>query len=473
MRVCDMRKRVISRRGICGLLHWLVMPHHELPKSITLGAMQQFTGVLGICVMVVLGLALSTNRGKVPWRLVLTGIVVQVLLAAAILKVPLLKDVFEGLGWFVNQVIAKSEAGIDFVFGSALRDASKPWGFIFAVKVLPIIIFFSALMSVLYYIGFMQRIVEGLAWALRRSLKVTGAEATCMAANIFIGQTEAPLTVRPLIPGMTRAQLMLIMLGGFAHIAGSVLGAYVMMLGGDDLDMRALYAKHLIAASVMSAPAAFVMARIIMPETEVPPAEDTRTLATISEEDHANVFDAAASGASTGLKLALNIGAMLIAFVALLALLNWPLELIGRNDAVREWMVARGMTNGLSIQVILGQIFAPVAWTMGIEWKDAAVIGGLLGEKLILTEFVAYLHLADAVAAAKAGTGTLSDRSAQIGAYALCGFANFASIAIQIGGLSALAPTRRKEFAQLALRAMLGGAIATQMTASIAGLFIG
>lgn len=434
--------------------------------------MQQFTGLLGIFVMVVLGLALSTNRGKVPWRLVLTGIAVQIILAAAILKMPLLKEVFEGLGWFVNQVISKSEAGIDFVFGSALRDASKPWGFIFAVKVLPIIIFFSALMSVLYYIGFMQRVVAGLAWALRRSLKVTGAEATCMAANIFIGQTEAPLTVRPLIPGMTRAQLMLIMLGGFAHIAGSVLGAYVMMLGGNDEVSRALYAKHLIAASVMSAPAAFVLARIIMPETEVPPPEDARTLATISEEDHANIFDAAASGASTGLKLALNIGAMLIAFVALLALINWPLQEIGKIGAVESWMVGRGMTNGLSIQVILGQIFAPLAWTMGIEWKDAALIGGLLGEKLILTEFVAYLHLSDAVAASRVDPAVLSPRSAQIGAYALCGFANFASIAIQIGGLSALAPTRRKEFAQLALRAMLGGALATQMTASIAGLFI-
>ena len=323
--------------------------------------------------MVLLGLALSMNRSKVPWRLVLTGIVVQLILAAAILKVPFLKDVFEGLGWFVNQVISKSEAGIDFVFGSALRDSSKPWGFIFAVRVLPIIIFFSALMSVLYHVGIMQRIVAGLAWALRRSLRVTGAEATCMAANIFIGQTEAPLTVRPLIPTMTRAQLMLIMLGGFAHIAGSVLGAYVIMLGGDDELSRTLYAKHLIAASVMSAPAAFVMARIILPETQTPPPEDPRALATISAEDHANIFDAAAGGASTGLKLAANIAAMLIAFVSLLALINWPLHILGETRAVNEWMLANNMTQGLSIQAILGKILAPLAWTMGIEWKDAAL----------------------------------------------------------------------------------------------------
>jgi CNT family concentrative nucleoside transporter len=435
--------------------------------------MDRFTGLLGILVMVLLGLALSTNRPRVPWRLVATGILLQTLLAAAILRAPILKDVFEQLGWFVNQVIQKSEAGIDFVFGPALRDDSKPWGFIFAVKVLPIIIFFSALMSVLYHMGVMQRIVAALAWALRKTLRVTGAEATCMAANIFIGQTEAPLTVRPLIPTMTRAQLMLIMLGGFAHIAGSVLGAYVMMLGGQDQLARALFAKHLIAASVMSAPAAFVMARIILPETQIPPAEDPRSLATISAEDHANVFDAAASGAATGLRLAANIAAMLIAFVSLLALLNWPVHAIGQIAPVKAWLTERGIQD-LSIQVILGQILAPLAWTMGVPWKDAPLIGGLLGEKLVLTEFVAYLHLADAVRASNVpgAVNTISPRSAQIGAYALCGFANFASIAIQIGGLSVLAPTRRKEIAQLALRAMLGGALATQMTACIAGLFI-
>jgi CNT family concentrative nucleoside transporter len=432
--------------------------------------MGQFTGVIGICVMIVLGLTLSTERNRVPWRLVVTGVALQIILAGAILRAPGLKDLFELLGSFVNQVIQKSEAGTDFVFGSALRDDSKPWGFIFAVKVLPIIIFFSSLMSVLYHIGIMQRIVAVLAWCLRKTLRLTGAEATCMAANIFIGQTEAPLTVRPLIPGMTRAQLMLIMLGGFSHIAGSVLGAYVMMLGGQDDGLRALYAKHLIAASVMSAPAAFVMARIIMPELQTPPAEDAQSLAAVSAEDHANVFDAAASGASTGMRLAANIAAMLIAFVSLLALINWPIHAIGEISFMKSWLEGRGI-HDLSIQVILGQIFAPLAWTMGIRWADAPFIGGLLGEKLVLTEFVAYLHLSDAVRSTDAAHA-LSPRSAQIGAYALCGFANFASIAIQIGGLSVLAPTRRKEFAQLALRAMLGGALATQMTACVAGLFI-
>lgn len=437
----------------------------------------QYTGILGIFVMIMLAFALSTNRSKVPWKFVFVGILVEIVVAAAILKLPGIRDAFEGMGWFVNRVIGMSRAGSDFVFGSALRDQSKPWGFVFAVQVLPIVIFFSALMSVLYYLGVMQKIVAVLAWCLRKTLRVTGAEATCMAANMFIGQTEAPLTIRPLIPRMTRAQLMLVMLGGFAHIAGSVLGAYVLMLGGDNEHSRILFAKHLIAASVMSAPSAFVIARIIVPEVETPPPEDARSLESVADEDHANVFDAAAGGATTGMKLAANIAAMLIAFISLLALINWPIQVIGELSSVKPWLASHGIQE-LSLQVILGRIFAPLAWTMGIEWKDAPFIGSLLGEKLILTEFVAYLHLADAmhnipnVASEGEIVAKLSPRSAQIAAYALCGFANFASIAIQIGGLSVIAPSRRKEFARLALRAMLGGALATQLTASVAGLFI-
>jgi CNT family concentrative nucleoside transporter len=443
--------------------------------------MERFTGLLGVLVMIGLGYALSYKRSQVRWQLVGAGVLVQIVLAALVLRmhgfkmtifgkeryIPGPSDVFHYLGEFINKVIQMSQAGIEFVFGAKLADPSQPWGFIFAVKVLPIIIFFSALMSILYYAGLMQRIVAGLAWCLRTTLRVTGAEATCMAANIFIGQTEAPLTIKPLIPRLTQAQLMLVMLGGFAHIAGSVLGAYVMMLGGDDKVEQARYATHLIGASLMSAPAAFVMARIIMPETESPPPEDARSIATIAEEDHANIFDAAAGGATTGMRLAINIAAMLIAFVSLLALINWPLHALGETEALRPWLEAHGAKNGLSLQVIFGWILAPLAWTMGVPWQDAFTMGSLLGEKLILTEFVAYLDLGAAKHA-----GTITPRTAQIGAYALCGFANFASIAIQIGGLSVLAPERRKDFARLALRAMLGGALATQMTASIAGLFI-
>lgn len=435
--------------------------------------MERFTGLLGVAVMVGLGVVLSKHRTRIAWRLVISGILVQAAVALAILRAPGLRDAFENLGWFVNQVLQKSEAGIDFVFGSGLRDDTQAWGFIFAVKVLPIIIFFSALMSVLYHWGIMPRVVAVLAWLLRRTLRVTGAEATCMAANIFIGQTEAPLTIRPIIPRVTQAQLMLIMLGGFAHIAGSVLGAYVMMLGGKDEAVRTLFAKHLITASVMSAPAAFVMARIIMPETQTPPPETKESLEAMSGERHANVFDAAASGAATGLRLAANVGAMLIAFVSLLALVNWPLHAVGELPAAKSVLASVGLSE-LSLQTIMGKVLAPLAWTMGVPWRDAPLLGSLLGEKLVLTEFVAYLHLSQAMHAPPLADGlpVVTSRTAQIGTYALCGFANFASIAIQIGGLSVMAPERRKEFAQLALRAMLGGALATQMTASIAGIFI-
>lgn len=429
--------------------------------------MDRFIGLLGVLVMVSLGLALSFKPRDVRWKPIFAGILIQIALAAIILRVPGPSHAFHYLGEFVNTVIGMSRAGIDFLFGQNLPNEKGAWGFIFAVRVLPIVIFFSALMSILYHAGVMQRVIAALAWALRKTLRVTGAEATCMAANIFIGQTEAPLTIKPLIPRLTQAQLMLIMLGGFAHIAGSVLGAYVFFLGGDSTEEQVRYTTHLIGASLMSAPAAFVMARIIMPETEIPPPEDAGSLASVSEEDYGNVFDAAAGGATTGMRLAINIAAMLIAFVSILALINWPLRALGESAAFKPWLIEHGIKNGLSLQTIFGFLLAPLAWTMGVPWRDCFTLGGLLGEKLVLTEFVAYSHLGEAKQA-----GTITPRTAQIGAYALCGFANFASIAIQIGGLSVLAPERRKEFAKLALRAMLGGALATQMTASIAGLFI-
>lgn len=431
--------------------------------------MPNLTGLLGITALLLLALAMSWNRRAVPWRLVVVGIGLQIVLAALMLRVPGATWVFDQAAWLVNRLIDQSEAGIAFIFGEKLSNPSGPWGFVFAFKVLPIIIFFASLMSVLYYLGIMQRLVAGLAWLMRRTLGVTGAEAMCMASGVFLGQTESPLTVKPLLPGMTRAQLMTVMLGGFANIAGSVLGAFVMMLGGDDDGQRTLFAKHLICSSVLSAPAAFVIARIILPETETPPPEDARTLmaGVPTDEKPTNLFDAAAIGATDGLKLAANVAGMLIAFVSLLAVLNW---LIGGAGSLA------GMP-GLSLQTILGHLFAPLAWTMGIPWHECHIVGGLIGEKLVLTEFVAYTHLAQIMHPMPGPDGivphaALSDRTAQITAYALCGFSNFASIAIQIGGLSVMAPTRRKDFSQLALRAMLGGALATQMTACVASLFI-
>jgi len=427
----------------------------------------QLTGLLGLALFLALAWLLSENRRRIPVRTVLGGVALQFLLALLLLKTPGVVDLFEAFAWIVNGVITQADRGIEFVFGPNLADPGGPWGMIFAVKVLPVIIYFAALMAVLYHIGLMQRIVAGLAWVLRRALGVTGAEALAMSANIFVGQTEAPLCIRPFLSKLTRAQWATLMVGGFATIAGSVLAAYVTVLAGSGegaTEARVEFIKHLLTASVMSAPAAFVIARLIVPETESPPDEDIES-APVGEKA-TNVLDAAALGATDGLKLALNVGAMLIAFLGLLALINWPLREIGNIEGVDAWLAARNVED-LGLEVILGWIFTPVAWLMGVAWADAANFGSLLGQKLILTEFVAFLSLADMMRA-----DALSPRSARLGAYALCGFANFASIAIQIGGLTALAPDRRADIVSLSFKAMLGGAMASWMTACIAGLFI-
>ncbi|MEC9374221.1 MAG: nucleoside transporter C-terminal domain-containing protein, partial [Planctomycetota bacterium] len=332
------------------------------------------------------------------------------------------------------------------------------------------IIFFASLTALLYHVGLMQRIVAALAWLLRRTMGVTGTEALVMASNVFVGQTEAPLCVKPFLDRMTRAQFATLMVGGFATIAGSVLAAYVGILAGEsgvNDARRVLFIKHLLAASVMSAPAAFVIARILVPERETPFDESIH--ATTSERPAQNILDAAARGATDGLHLALNVAAMLIAFVSLLALVNWPLENLGDIDAIRA-LLDRAGAEQLNLQTILGWIFMPLAWTMGVAWEDADIVGSLMGQKLVLTEFVAYASLGEAL---NNETGpALSDRSALIATYALCGFANFASIAIQIGGLTALAPGRRAVIVSLAFRAMIGGALASWMTASIAGVLL-
>jgi CNT family concentrative nucleoside transporter len=428
------------------------------------------TGLLGVALFLALAWLLSENRARFPWRIVVGGVALQVVIALLLLKTPGVLDLFEGFAWVVNGVITQADAGIEFVFGPNLADPSGPWGMIFAVRVLPVIIYFAALMAVLYHLGLMQRIVAAFAWVLRRTLGVTGAEALAMAANIFVGQTEAPLCIRPFLSKLTRAQWATLMVGGFATIAGSVLAAYVTVLAGvgeGAAPLRVEFIKHLLTASVMSAPAAFVIARLIVPETESPPDEDVHSAPV--GQDATNVLDAAAHGATDGLKLALNVGAMLIAFLGLLALVNWPLREIGRIEAVDAWLAARNIED-LGLETILGWCFTPVAWAMGVAWNDCAQFGSLLGQKLILTEFVAYLSLADMLHAE--GGATISARSARIATYALCGFANFASIAIQIGGLTALAPDRRADIVSLSLKAMLGGAMASWMTASIAGVFI-
>lgn len=427
--------------------------------------MSQLTGLLGVLVLLSIAYALSTSRKHINWRIIIGGVLLQFLLAFLVLRFEPARILFDGAAQGVTKIISFSNDGIRFVFGNLADPSAGLWGFVFAVRVLPVIIFFASLMAVLYHLGVMQRVVAACAWVLKASLGISGKEALSAAANIFLGQTEAPLTVKPYIASMTRSQLMAIMTGGFATIAGSVLAAYVGILGGDTPASQALFAKHLLTASVMSAPAGLVMAKLMMPETETPSAEDPKQL--LGEKPTTrNVMDAAAAGATDGLHLALNVAAMLIAFVALLAMLNWPLAALSELPRVAAWRAQHGLPV-FTFQNILGVIFTPLAWTMGIAWNDCRHFGSLMGTQIIATEFVAYLDLGKHIS-----EGTMSPRSTQIATYALCGFANLPSIAIQIGGLSAMAPSRRADLSSIAPRAMLAGALACWMTASVAGIFI-
>ena len=433
--------------------------------------MERFTGLIGIVVMLGLATILSEDRRRFPWRMAIVGILMQFALAALLLKTPGVVAIFDGVARVVNGAIGRADAGIVFLFGEQLGMPTGPVGFVFAVRALPVIIFFASLMAVLYHIGVMQRIIAALAWLLRGVLGVSAPEALAMASNVFVGQTEAPLCIKPYLERMTRSQMATVMVGGFATIAGSVLAAYVGILGGvgeEAEPQRVLFIKHLLTASVMSAPAAFIMARIIAPE-QPGAATGAGHLTAYEAPRHANVFDAAAAGATDGLKLAANVGAMLIAFVALLSLVNWPLEALGKIEPVHGWLVAMG-AHGLSLQVILGWIFTPLAWAMGVPSADCAAFGSLLGEKLVATEFIAYSSLGEMMHAQP--TPQIGSRAAQIAAYALCGFANFASVGIQIGGLTSLAPDQRRTIVTLGLKAMLGGALASWLTACIAGVLI-
>lgn len=428
-------------------------------------------GLLGLAALVGVAYLFSTDRKSINWRVVGIGIGLQLIFALLVLQTDVGQVVFQFLGGAFAKVLSFAEVGGDFIFASFVTGEFDPALVNFAFRVLPTIIFFAALMGVLYYMGWIQPLVKGMGWFMAKTMKLSGAESLSAAANVFIGQTEAPLVVRPYIPEMTKSELMTLMAGGFATIAGSVLAVYIGLLGGGDPAREALFAAHLLSASVMSAPAAIVMAKILVPETTTPKTVGRAELHI--EEKDANVLEAAAGGAADGLKLAANVGAMLLAFIALLALLNYVLGLVGGvsvfgaptlSDAV---VAASGGTfQQLSLESILGFVFAPLSWVMGVESSDILQFGRLLGEKLVVTELIAYASLADL-------SGVISERSMFMATYALCGFANFGSIAIQIGGIGGLAPERRGEIAQLGLRAMIGGALASWMTATIAGVLVG
>ncbi|MFP4209486.1 MAG: NupC/NupG family nucleoside CNT transporter [Wenzhouxiangella sp.] len=414
-------------------------------------------GMAGVVVILGIGWALSEKRSAIAWQTVLVGIGLQLALAILVLWVPLGQTLFDALGRGFVTLIGFTAAGSSFLFGP-LADAES-FGFVFAFQVLPTIIFFAALMTCLYHLGIMQKIVEAMAWVMTRLMKVSGSESLATAANVFVGQTEAPLVVRPFIVGMTRSELFALMTGGMATIAGGVLAAYVLLLGGAGPEEQAFFAKHLISASIMAAPAALVMAKLILPETEV--SETVGTVRTTIERPHVNLIEAAAGGAGEGLKLALNVGAMLLAFLALIALVNGPLGWFGAVTGLQDWL-----GQPLDLALILGWLFSPLAFLVGVPLDEAVTVGGLIGTKIVANEFVAYVALTETQV-------NLSERSVLIATYALCGFANFSSIAIQIGGIGGIAPARRPDLARLGLKAVLAGALVSLLNAAWAGILVG
>ena len=415
-------------------------------------------GILGLTVLISIAFAFSDNRKAVDWKLVASGIALQLFFAVLVILVPGGREFFEFISRIFVTIIGFATDGAVFVFGT-IGDPQSNLGFIFAFQVLPTIIFFASLMAVLYHLGIMQKVVQGMAWVMLKVMRISGSESLAVAANVFVGQTEAPLVVRPYIARMTQSELLTMMVGGMATIAGGVLAAYITLLGGGDEAQRIFYAKHLLAASVMAAPATIVLAKILKPETEESLTKgDVRIKV---EKTATNVIEAAASGAADGVKLALNVGGMLLAFLALLALINYPLNWIGSVTGLEAWL-----GQPLSLSLIMGYILSPLAWVIGVPWQDAVTVGGLLGEKVVANEFVAYAHLIEI-------QDTLTPKALLISTYALCGFANFSSLAIQIGGIGGLAPERRSDLARFGLRAVLGGALATMMTATIAGVLTG
>ena len=438
---------------------------------------QRLQSLMGLVILLLLAWGLSVDRRIVPWRVIAWGLSLQLVFALFILKTPVGAAIFDWMNDVIVALLGFTVEGAGFLFGNLVQQevpvvgtgvtpgTVAQTGAFFAFNVLPTIIFFSSLMTVFYHLGIMQRLVKGVAWIMMRTMRTSGAETLSAAGNIFVGQTEAPLLIKPFVKTMTMSELHAVMVGGFATVAGGVMAAFVGMLVG----FLPSIAGHLLAASVMSAPAALVIAKLMYPETEEPVTRGS--LRVDVESPDANVIDAAARGAGEGLQLALNVGAMLLAFIALVALANALLELASGAvglTALLQGAGALAADQSLTIQVLLGWLLAPLAWIMGVPWVDAVQVGALLGIKTVLNEFVAYLELA----ALLGGGADLSPRSIVIATYALCGFANFSSIAIQIGGIGGIAPSRRSDLSRLGLRAMVGGSLAAFMTATMAGLVL-
>ena len=442
-----------------------------------------FRGMFGVLLLVGIAFLLSNNKKNINWRLVVTGLGLQFLFALLIIKGEYFAQFFSPLGWpkaffawvsgFFVVVLNFTTQGAKFIFGDlALSPGTEnSMGMFFAFQVLPTIIFFASLMAVLYHLGIMQRVVQGMAWVMAKLLGTSGAESLSATANIFVGQTEAPLMIKPFIKKMTNSELLTIMVGGMATVAGGVMAAYIQILshtfaetmGLSIGEAQLMFATHLLGASVMAAPAGLVISKIIYPETEVP---DTKGKVKVEiEKTSSNVIEAAASGAGEGLQLALNVAAMLLAFIALIALSNFILEGVGDIIGVNTYLVAE-YGEPLNFQFVLGYVLQFLAFGIGVPWESALQFGSLFGTKLVLNEFVAYFDMSSLIQSKE----LVNEKAILMATYALCGFANFSSIAIQIGGISPLAPNRKSDLAKLGLRALAGGALATLMTATLAGI---
>ena len=423
-------------------------------------------GFLGLISLIFLAFLFSRNRKGINWSLVSKGLFIQLVLAFLILKVPFVQNIFEWMSQVFVVILQFSKNGALFLFGETLVNSNN-FGAIFAFQILPTIVFFSALTSLLFYFGILQRIIFLFAYIMKKTLKLSGAESLAAAGNIFLGQTESPLLVKPYIDKMTKSELLCLMSGGMATIAGGVLAAYIGFLGGTDPAQQLFFAKHLLAASVMSAPAAIVLSKILLPETNIV----NEDMSISSEKLGSNSLEAISIGTSQGVKLAINVGAMLLVFIAFITMTNYFLkdfigELMNINNLIAEFTL--GQYNGLTLEFILGYLLAPLTWLMGVCKEDMVLVGQLLGEKTILNEFVAYISLSELKETGK----FFEEKSIIIATYILCGFANFASIGIQIGGIGSLAPSRRKDLSQLGILALIAGTLASLLTAVIVGAII-
>ena len=423
-------------------------------------------GVLGMLSLIFIAFLFSSNRKAINWKTVGIGLSFQLVIAVGVLKVEFVKIVFEYIGQGFIAILGFTQAGSEFLFGGMLDVNS--FGYIFAFQVLPTIIFFSALTSVLFYLGIIQKAVKVMGWLLTKLLGISGAESLSVAGNIFLGQTEAPLLIKAYLEKMNKSEILLVMIGGMATVAGAVLAAYIGFLGGDNAELQLFYAKHLLAASVMAAPGAIVISKILFPQIE-----NINTSVSVSKEKiGSNILESIANGTTEGLKLAVNVGAMLLVFVAFIAMINGILGGIGDLTSVNHWIVNNTPYQSLSLELILGYTFAPLMWLIGIAKEDMALMGQLLGIKLAASEFIGYIQLADLKNVANA-THLNYQKSVIMATYMLCGFANFASIGIQIGGIGSLAPGQRKQLSKFGIKALIGGTIASLISATIAGMIIG